>query len=70
MMVELPLPEDLVAAIDQRTKDRGKFIIAAIRRMLATDSFGRDRAELEKINAHAAELNEEAGDVLAFQVIR
>jgi len=70
MTVELPLPDDLLAAIDQRTDDRKKFIIEAIRRMLAEGASSRDRAELERINANAAELNEEAVDVLAFQVIR
>ena len=66
------LSEDLVAALDSRTQDaqvRSTIVEAALRAYLARPRKGEDAGDLEIINAHAEELNEEADDVLAYQVI-
>jgi metal-responsive CopG/Arc/MetJ family transcriptional regulator len=66
------LSEDLLAALDRRTqdaRDRSEIVEAALRAYLAEPRRGEDAGDLEIINAHAAELNEEAADVLAYQVI-
>jgi metal-responsive CopG/Arc/MetJ family transcriptional regulator len=66
------LSEDLVAALDRRTRDaqdRSALVEAALRAYLARPRQGEDAADLEIINSHAAELNEEAADVLEYQVI-
>jgi metal-responsive CopG/Arc/MetJ family transcriptional regulator len=66
------LSEDLVAALESRTQnalDRSAVVEAALRAYLAWPRHGDDAGDLEIINAHSAELNEEADDVLAYQVI-
>ena len=66
------LSEDLVSALDRRTgdaQDRSALVEAALRAYLAQPRRGEDAGDLEIINAHAAELNEEAADVLEYQVI-
>ena len=66
------LSEDLVAALDSRTRDsqdRSALVEAALRAYLTWPRPGEDAGDLEIINSHSAELNEEAADVLAYQVI-
>jgi metal-responsive CopG/Arc/MetJ family transcriptional regulator len=66
------LPEDLIAALDRRSQDaqdRSAIVEEALRIYLAQPRRGEDAGDLEIINAHAAELNEEAADVLEYQVI-
>jgi metal-responsive CopG/Arc/MetJ family transcriptional regulator len=66
------LSEDLVAALDSRGegfRDRSAIVEAALRAYLAWPGRGEDAADLEIINSHATELNEEAADVLEYQVI-
>ena len=66
------LSEDLVADLDRRTQtsgDRSEIVEAALRAYLARPRRGEDAGDLEIINSHAAELNEEAADVLEYQVI-
>lgn len=66
------LSEDLVAALESRTRDPrdlSEIIEAALRAYLARPKRGDDAGDLEIINAHSAELNEEAADVLEYQVI-
>ena len=66
------LSEDLIAALDGRTRsaqDRSAIVEAALRAYLAQPRRGEDAGDLEIINSHAAELNEEAADVLEYQVI-
>ncbi|HYU34325.1 MAG TPA: ribbon-helix-helix protein, CopG family [Thermoanaerobaculia bacterium] len=66
------LSEDLVAALDSRSEgpqERSALIEAALRAYLAWPQQGEDAADLETINSHATELNEEAADVLEYQVI-
>lgn len=72
-MVEtlLLLPEDVREALDQRAPnplDRDELVAAAVRAYLAWPQPGEDAADLAIINAHAAELNAEAEDALAYQV--
>lgn len=68
----IALPEDLLAAIDQRSDrygDRSKLIEVAVRLLLGQPDKGDLEArDLEIIARHAAELNEEAEDALAYQV--
>lgn len=66
------LSEDLVAVLESRTlgiQDRSAIVEAALRAYLAWPRPGEDAGDLEIINSHAAELNEEAADVLEYQVI-
>lgn len=66
------LPDDLVAALDSRIRDprdRSAIVEAALRAYFARPLRGEDAGDLEIINANAAELNEEAADVLEYQVI-
>lgn len=66
------LPEDLVAALGSRAqdpRDLSAIIEAALWAYLAQPKRGDDAGDLEIINAHSAELNEEASDVLEYQVI-
>jgi metal-responsive CopG/Arc/MetJ family transcriptional regulator len=66
------LSEDLLADLDRRapgSQSRSAIVEAALRAYLARPRRGEDAGDLEIINAHAAELNEEAADVLAYQVI-
>lgn len=65
------LSEELLSAIESEvdTKARSAFIEEATWAYLRTKHRDiRDRKELQAINLHADELNEEALDVLDFQV--
>jgi len=68
----ITLSEDLLKAVDQRSeqyKNRSEFIEAAlwafITHMIRSEQNDRD---LEIINQHAHKLNQEAEDVLSYQV--
>ena len=72
VQTSVPLSEDLLAALELRsqdTQDRSALVEAALRAYLAQPRRGEDAGDLEIINSHAAELNEEAADVLEYQVI-
>lgn len=66
--VNVPIPDDLAAQIDKIARDRAKFVEQAIRKLLGEAAI-RTRDELARINEVADQLNEEAADVLEFQVI-
>jgi len=68
----ITLSEDLIKAVDQRSdqyKNRSEFIEAAlwafITQMIRSEQNDKD---LEIINRHAHKLNQEAEDVLSYQV--
>ena len=68
----ITLSEDILKMIDQRSnqyKNRSEFIETALRafitQMLRSEQNFKD---LEIINRHATELNQEAEDVLTYQV--
>lgn len=69
----ITLPEELLEAIDERSsrfKNRSNFIEAAIRAYIAKIVLDEQNArDLAIINREANRLNEEAADVLAYQVI-
>ncbi len=65
------LSNDLLQAIDQllEQKDRSEFIEAALWAFIAqTGRAGQDDRDLEIINQAADRLNQEALDVLSYQV--
>ena len=68
----ITLSEDLVRAIDELTpegKSRSETIEQLLRESFAArERRARDLQDLEAINRHAPELNEEAEDVLTYQV--
>jgi Arc/MetJ-type ribon-helix-helix transcriptional regulator len=68
----ITIPGDLLDAIDQRAgdfKNRSEFIEAAIRAFLAQQlRETREATDREILDRHADRLNQEAADVLAFQV--
>lgn len=66
------LPQELLATLDSRIQDpqdRSRVVEAALRAYLSWPRSGEDAGDLEIINAHSAELNEEAAEVLEYQVI-
>jgi metal-responsive CopG/Arc/MetJ family transcriptional regulator len=66
------LSEELLAALTDRAPDlehRSDLVEAAVRAYLVRLRKRDSSRDLEIINAHAAELNEEAEDVLSYQVI-
>ena len=69
----ITLSEDLLEAIDQRSskyKNRSDFIEAAIRAYLNKIIRDEQNAkDLAILNSQADRLNEEAADVLSYQVI-
>jgi metal-responsive CopG/Arc/MetJ family transcriptional regulator len=69
MTIEVNLPEELVARIDELAEDRGEFVVRAVTKMLRENDRGGDDQELARINSVAEELNREAEDVLEYQVI-
>jgi metal-responsive CopG/Arc/MetJ family transcriptional regulator len=68
----ITLSEDLVQAIDELTpegKSRSETIEVLLRESFASrERRARDLEDLEAINRHVEELNEEAADVLTYQV--
>lgn len=70
--ISVPLSEDLVKAIDELTpegKSRSETIAQLLRESLAARARrARDQEDLEAINRHASELNEEVEDVLTYHV--
>jgi metal-responsive CopG/Arc/MetJ family transcriptional regulator len=69
----ITLSEEILEAIDQRSgdaKNRSDFIETAVRSYIAKLIRDEQNAkDLAIINQHAARLNCEAADVLAFQVV-
>jgi len=69
--ISITLPDDLLKRIDRVGRNRSAFIEWACRVYLArlekTEREGRD---IQIINAHADILNEEAEDVLEYQLVR
>ena len=66
----MQLPEELAAEIDDVSKDRAAFVADAVRQALQGRSAKQLANDVARIDAVADELNDEASDVLAFQVIR
>jgi hypothetical protein len=66
------LSEEIVAALGARATDperRSELVEAALREYLPLLQKRDPSRDLEIINAHAAELNKEAEEVLSYQVI-
>ncbi|HEV2845476.1 MAG TPA: ribbon-helix-helix protein, CopG family [Thermoanaerobaculia bacterium] len=69
------LSEDLLAAVDQRARiehqDRSAVIEAAVRAFVVLPSSPEQNArDLKILNERAERLNQEAEDVLSYQVLR
>jgi metal-responsive CopG/Arc/MetJ family transcriptional regulator len=66
------LPEDLLRSLDRAAgghSNRSRLIEEAIRSLLeAKARAARDAKDIEVINRHADRLNDEAADVLEYQV--
>lgn len=66
------LSEELLSALGTRAsdpQDRSELVEAALREYLPRLRQRDPSRDLEIINAHAAELNQEAEDVLSYQVV-
>ena len=66
------LSEELLTALGTRAQDpqeRSELVEAALRAYLPQLGEPDSSGDLEIINAHAAELNQEVEDVLSYQVI-
>ena len=70
MSINVPLPDEVVAAIDRASANREAFVAEAVRQLLRARAMEPSAGDLAKIEEHADELNAEAADVLQFQVIR
>ena len=72
MRVSITLPKDLLSAVDKLSrhyKNRSEFIEVALRAFIAQLIRNEQNAkDLDIINQCADDLNEEALDVLAYQV--
>ena len=68
----ITLPEDVLKAIDEYTgknKNRSEFIEDAVRAfIMQLIQRQQDARDLEILNRHADSLNQEAADVLTYQV--
>jgi metal-responsive CopG/Arc/MetJ family transcriptional regulator len=68
----ITLPEDLLKAIDEyrgEHKNRSEFVEDAVRAfIMQLVQEQQDARDLEIINRHADSLNQEAADVLAYQI--
>ena len=68
----ITLPEELLRALDRAAggqSNRSQLIERAVREMLAArQRADRDARDIEIINRHADRLNDEAADVLDYQV--
>ncbi len=68
----ITLSKDLIQELDKllgQSRNRSAFVEQVLRDVLATRARQIDAAkELEILNRHADELNEEATDVLSYQV--
>jgi metal-responsive CopG/Arc/MetJ family transcriptional regulator len=66
------LPEDLLRSLDRVAGDhsnRSRLIEEAVRALLESKArAARDARDIEVINRHADRLNDEAADVLEYQV--
>ena len=69
MTIQVNLPDDLIARIDDLAKDRSEFVAEAVRRLLREADKVPDEVEVARIDAIADELNREAEDVLEYQVL-
>lgn len=69
-MVTVQIPEDLAAEIDDVSKDRSGFVAEAVCHALRERSIRQVADDAAQIDAVADELNDEASDVLEYQVIR
>ena len=69
MIVQVNLPDELVAKIDKVSQDRTAFVSEAVRRLLHDGSESPMGNETARINELADQLNHEALDVLEYQVI-
>ena len=69
MSVQVSLPDELAAKIDDVATDRTEFVAEAVRRLLHESRTPQVENETARINELADELNGEATDVLEYQVI-
>lgn len=69
MSVPVDLPDDLAAQIDHVATDRTAFVAEAVRRLLRESTHEPNPDEVARINELADELNQEAEEVLEYQVI-
>ena len=67
--ITITLPEELLISIDQTGRNRSAFIERACRGYLARlEKMEREARDIHIINALADDLNEEAADVLEYQL--
>ena len=69
MTIQVSLPDDLVARIDDLSSERSEFVAEAVRKALRESEAETNEHEVARINEIADELNREAEDVLEYQVL-
>jgi len=67
--IQVNLPDDLVARIDDLASNRSEFVAAAVRKALRESETETNEHEIARINEVVDELNREAEDVLEYQVL-
>lgn len=68
MSVQITLPDELAAQIDDVSTDRTAFVTEAVQRLLHKPA-RLPADEIARINEIADELNREGEDVLEYQVV-
>jgi len=69
MTIQVNLPDDLVARIDDLSSDRSEFVAEAVRKALRESQSDTTEHDISQINEVVDELNREAEDVLEYQVL-
>jgi metal-responsive CopG/Arc/MetJ family transcriptional regulator len=67
--IQVNLPDDLVARIDDLSGNRSEFVVEAVRKALRESETETNEHEIARINEVVDELNREAEDVLEYQVL-
>jgi metal-responsive CopG/Arc/MetJ family transcriptional regulator len=65
--IDVDLPEDLVARIDELARNRCEFVAEAVRKALRELEVTPNEHDVAQINVVVDELNREAEDVLDYQ---
>jgi metal-responsive CopG/Arc/MetJ family transcriptional regulator len=69
MTIQVSLPDELVARIDDLATDRSEFVAEAVRKALRDSETTNNEDEVTRINEVVEDLNREAEDVLEYQVL-
>ena len=67
--IQVNLPDDLVARIDDLSSNRSEFVAEAVRKAIRESETESNEHDTARINEVVDELNREAEDVLGYQAL-